>query len=122
MDNFVTWAWENKQTIWCLLHHLKKITKKHLLMHGDIYGPFIAKSIGVTKYFIIFIDDKNRMMWIKSFKSKDQALKVFEEFESFVELETRKRIRILRFDDEGEFKFEKFIEFSNQEGVRRESM
>jgi hypothetical protein len=47
---------------------------------------------------------------------------VFEEFESFVELETRKRIRILRFDDEGEFKFEKFIEFSNQEGVRRESM
>lgn len=91
-------------------------------MHGDIYGPFIAKSIGVTKYFIIFIDDKNRMMWIKSFKSKDQALKVFEEFESFVELETRKRIRILRFDDEGEFKFEKFIEFSNQEGVRRESM
>jgi hypothetical protein len=47
---------------------------------------------------------------------------VFEEFKSSIELETRKRIRILRFDDEGEFKFEKFIEFCNQEGVRRESM
>jgi hypothetical protein len=46
----------------------------------------------------------------------------FKELKSSTKLETRKRIKILRFDDEGEFKFEKIIEFCNQEGVTRESM
>jgi hypothetical protein len=36
-----------------------------------------SELLGFVQYFIIFIDDKNRMMWIKSFKSKDKALKVF---------------------------------------------
>jgi hypothetical protein len=59
----------------------KQVNKKQKgtfeLVHSNIYGPFIAKSIGGADHFIIFIDDKNRMMWIKSFKSKDQVLKVF---------------------------------------------
>lgn len=39
------------------------------LVHIDIYGPFIIKSIGGTKYFITFINYKSMMMWIKTFKN-----------------------------------------------------
>lgn len=45
------------------------------LVHTNIYGPFVIKSIGGTKYVITFINYKNMMMWIKTFRNQDQALK-----------------------------------------------
>ncbi len=38
------------------------------LVHIDIYGPFIIKSIEGAKYVITFINYKS-MMWMKTFRN-----------------------------------------------------
>ncbi len=62
------------------------------------------------------------MMWIKIFKNKDPTLKAFQDFKSFVKSKSRNRIRILKFNNKGQFNFEKFNKFYNQEGIRKELM
>ncbi len=61
-------------------------------------------------------------MWIKIFKNKDPTLKAFQDFKSFVKSESRSRIKILKFNNKGEFNFEKFNKFYNQERIRKELM
>ncbi len=85
-------------------------------------SPFIVKSIRKAKYFINFINDKSKMMWIEIFKNKNPTLKAFQDFKSFVKSKSRSRIRILIFNNKGEFYFEKFNKFYNQKGIIKELM
>ncbi len=62
------------------------------------------------------------MMWIKNFKNKNPTLKAFQDFKSFVKLESRSRMRIPIFNNKGEFNFDKFNKFYNQERIRKELM
>jgi ATP-dependent exoDNAse (exonuclease V) alpha subunit len=62
------------------------------------------------------------MMWIEIFKNENPTLKAFQDFKSFVKSKSRSRIRILIFNNKGEFNFEKFNKFYNQKGIRKELM
>ena len=53
------------------------------------------------EYYITFIDDYSRKNWIYFLRSNTskEVLKRFQEFKSFVENQTRRRIRVLRLDN-----------------------
>ena len=34
------------------------------LVHSDVYGPLKVKSIGGALYFVTFIDDYSRKLWV----------------------------------------------------------
>src|SRR5437762_13033594 len=58
------------------------------------------------KYMLLFIDEATGMtcaMGLKT-KSSSEVLACFKEYKEHVELETGKKIKILRTDDEGEYK------------------
>ena len=44
-----------------------------------------SKSIGGALYFVTFIDDCSRKMWVFALKSKDQLLNTFKFFYAYVE-------------------------------------
>ena len=44
------------------------------LVHSDIYGKMNAKSIGGDKYFLTFIDDRTRYVWVYPLKHKVRLL------------------------------------------------
>lgn len=46
-------------------------------IHSDMWGPSQITSLGAAKYFLSFIDDYSRMVWVYVLKSKDF---VFERF------------------------------------------
>ncbi len=48
------------------------------------------------------------MMWIKTSKNEDQALKAFQEFNDSTKLGTKRNIRSTRFDNGGEFNIIEF--------------
>lgn len=49
-------------------------TKENLsYIHSDLWGPAKVESKGGEKYFITFIDDHSRKVWVYTLKSKDQA-------------------------------------------------
>ena len=55
------------------------------------------------KYFITFIDDYSRYMYLYMLCSKDKALKAFKVFKAGVEKQCRKQVKIVRSDRGGEY-------------------
>jgi hypothetical protein len=57
------------------------------LVHSDVC-KMSARSMGGAKYFVTFIDDFSRKVWVYVLKTKDQVLSVFKQFQVSVERET----------------------------------
>ena len=60
-------------------------------------------SFSGARYFITFIDDHSRHMFVYFLHSKDQALNAFKEFKALVENETGRTIKRVRTDGGGEY-------------------
>ena len=50
------------------------------LVHSDLCGPMKTKTLGDVLYFVTFIDDCSRKLWVYVLKTKDQVLGVFKQF------------------------------------------
>jgi len=58
------------------------------VVHSDIYGPFEIPTLGGSKYFISFVDEHTRMLWLYTIKLKSEALEVFKNIKILVEKES----------------------------------
>lgn len=61
------------------------------------------KSLGGHIYYVTFINDHSRKTWVYLMKSKDEVLIKFQEFKDEIENLTKRRIKILRSDNGGEY-------------------
>jgi len=65
------------------------------IIHTDICSPMDNISLGGVKYFFTFIDDKSRKTFVYFLRTKDEVFDKFREFQSMVEKQTGKKIKIL---------------------------
>ena len=63
-------------------------------MHSDLCGPMKTKTLGSALYFVTFIDDCSRKLWVYVLMTKDQVLDVFKQFQASVERETEKKLNV----------------------------
>ena len=61
------------------------------------------KSFSVTLYFVTFIDDYSRKLWVYALKTEDQVLEMFKEFHILVERQSGKKLKCIRIDNGGEY-------------------
>lgn len=73
------------------------------LVHTDVCGPMENLSLGMAKYYLLFVDDFSRMCFVFFLKSKHETFKHFKDFKQLVENQTNRKIKILRSDNGGEF-------------------
>ena len=66
-------------------------------------------SLGGASYFMTFIDDYSRKVWVYFLKHKDEALSVFKTFVTLVENQSGKKLKCLRTDNGGEYDHVKVI-------------
>ena len=59
------------------------------LVHSDICGPMKTRTLGGSLYFVTFIDDHSRKLWVYTLKSKDQVFETFKQFQALVERQSR---------------------------------
>ncbi|KAD1826795.1 hypothetical protein E3N88_42252 [Mikania micrantha] len=90
------------------------------LIHANLCGPITPQTKGGNRYFLLLVDDYSRYMWVYLLKSKDEAFTKFKQFKIQVEKETSYAINMLRTDRGGEFNSQKFNEFCQEEGIRRQ--
>ncbi|GKA42824.1 putative RNA-directed DNA polymerase [Tanacetum coccineum] len=62
-----------------------------------------TKTLGGCLYFVTFIDDHSRKVWVYTLKTKDQVLDVFKQFYALVERQTGKKLKCIRSDNGGEY-------------------
>lgn len=72
------------------------------LIHMDVCGP-MSKSLGGAKYFLTFIDDYSRKVFVSFLGEKSAVTDAFREFKAVVEKQTGRMIKRLRSDNGTEF-------------------
>ena len=88
-------------------------------IHSDLWGPSPVESHGRCRYFVTFIDDYSRKVWVYFLKSKDEVFGRFKEWKTMVEKRTGKQVKTLRTDNGLEFCNKPFDEFCRKEGIVR---
>nr|AAL58228.1 putative gag-pol polyprotein [Oryza sativa Japonica Group]ABF96256.1 retrotransposon protein, putative, unclassified [Oryza sativa Japonica Group] len=90
------------------------------LVHTDIVGKVPTISEGGNWYFITFIDDYTRMIWVYFLKEKSAALEIFKKFKAMVENQSNRKIKVLRSDQGGEYISKEFEKYCENAGIRRQ--
>lgn len=95
-------------------------TRKLDLVHTDVWGPSPAASLGGSRYYVTFIDDHSRKVWIYFLKHKSDVFHVFKTWKAMVETETDLKLKCLRSDNGGEYIDGGLKEFCASQGIRME--
>ena len=90
------------------------------LVHTDLWGPSPVASLGGSQYYIIFIDDCSRKVWIYFLINKSEVFNTFKIWKAKVETETSLKLKCLRSDNDGEYIDGVFKEYYATNGIRME--
>ncbi|KAH9714714.1 Integrase catalytic domain-containing protein [Citrus sinensis] len=88
-------------------------------VHSDVWGPTKTASIGGSHYFVIFVDDFSRRVWVYTMRAKDEVLEIFVKWKKLVETQTGRKIKVLRSDNGGEYTSDPFLQVWQNEGIKR---
>lgn len=94
-----------------------RATQKMEIVHSDVFGPLKAKSIGGCKWFVTFIDDYTRKVFVYPMKQKSEVFKKFIDFKNFAERQSDCKLKILRSDNGTEYINKIFDDFCSNNGV-----
>ena len=89
------------------------------LVHSDICESR-TPSLNGSKYFLLFVDDYTRMMWVYFLKQKSEAFISFIHFKALVENQSGRKIKTLRTDRGGEYLSQPFLNYCKEKGIRRQ--
>nr|ABF99203.1 retrotransposon protein, putative, Ty1-copia subclass [Oryza sativa Japonica Group] len=84
------------------------------LIHSDVWGP-ASDSVGAKRYYVSFIDDYSKFVWIYFLKFKSEVFEKFKEFQSMVERQFNRKILGMQTDWGGEY--QKLNSFFKQIGI-----
>ena len=76
--------------------------------------------LSVGHYFLTFIDDNTRYVWVYSSKNKSEVYEKFVEWKALVENSTEQKLKTLRTDNGGEYTSAEFTVYLKKEGMCHE--
>ena len=68
------------------------------LVYSNVWGPSHILSMNGYRYYLIFVDDFTRFIWIFPLKTKSECLKLFVQFNAFVKRQFNLKIKCLQTD------------------------
>ena len=77
-------------------------------IHTDVWGPNKTASLGGKHYFVTFVDDFSRRVWVYTMKSKDEVFETFLVLKKMVENQTGRKIKVLRSDNGTKYQNDQF--------------
>lgn len=90
-------------------------------MHSDICGPMYTTSIGGARFFVTFIDNLSKKMWVYPLKAKRDMCAIFKEFKALVEAQAEEKITMLLSDNSKEYMSKQLEEFLKQHGIEKQT-
>ncbi|CAF4946395.1 unnamed protein product [Pieris macdunnoughi] len=90
------------------------------LVHSDVCGPMEEKSLGGARYYVTFVDDWSRKVFVYFISSKSQVLEKFKDFKLLVENQLNAKIKTLRSDNGKEYVNEAFDKVCRDSGIKRQ--
>ncbi len=101
--------------------HDKNVSKRTLdVMHSDVWGPTKTTSMGGCRYYVSFIDDHTRKLWVYFMKEKSAVFTHFQNFRMLAEKQTGLQVKCLRSDGGGEYFSNEFTTYLKMHGIQRQ--
>ncbi|KAL0279419.1 UNVERIFIED_CONTAM: hypothetical protein PYX00_000983 [Menopon gallinae] len=89
------------------------------IIHSDVCGPMKTESLGKSKYFVTFTDEKSRWTEVYFIRKKSQVLEKFKEFRAKMEKLTERKIKFLQSDNGTEYVNNEFDKYLKENGIQR---
>jgi hypothetical protein len=90
------------------------------IVHTYVWGPAQVSSLGISLYYVTFIDDATRKTWVYCIRQKNDVFDTFKKWKALVENETGKRLKCLRSNNGGEYFSKDFDDYYSYHGIHRE--
>ncbi|PKU68032.1 Retrovirus-related Pol polyprotein from transposon TNT 1-94 [Dendrobium catenatum] len=90
------------------------------LIHSDVWGPSPIPSHQGFKYYVIFVDDFSRYIWLFLLMHKFEVTNIFIQFVHFIERQTKYKVQTVRIDGGGEFVNHHFQSFTKSTGIKHQ--
>ncbi|KAH9752456.1 hypothetical protein KPL71_014688 [Citrus sinensis] len=87
--------------------------------HSDLWGPAQVPSLSGGRYFVTFIGDFSRKVWLYILKTKDQAFEKFKIWRALVENQFEMKLKALRTDNGLKFCNKEFDKYCQKHGITR---
>jgi transposase InsO family protein len=101
--------------------HDKNVSKRVFdVVHSDVWGPTKTASMGGCRYYVSFIDDHTRRVWVYFMKEKSEVFTHFQNFRMLAEKQTWLQVKCLRSDGGGEYFSNEFITYLKMHGIQRQ--
>ena len=91
------------------------------LVHTDLCGSMQNQLFGISFYFLTFMDDCRRKVWVYFLKQKSETFTRFKEFKAEAEKQSGRFVKVLRSDGGGEYDSREFVEFCKHHGIKNQT-
>ncbi|GKF55304.1 retrovirus-related pol polyprotein from transposon TNT 1-94 [Tanacetum coccineum] len=98
------------------------IQEKLYLLHMDLCGPMIIKSINGKKYILVIVDDYSRFTWVKFLRSKDETPEFVIKFLKMIQFRLNATVRNIRVDNGTEFVNQTLKSFYEDVGILHQTL
>ncbi|GJY99539.1 putative ribonuclease H-like domain-containing protein [Tanacetum coccineum] len=96
------------------------ISQPLFMLHMDLFGPTFLSSLMNKKYCLVVTDDYSRFTWVFFLVAKDETSGIIMSFITEIENLVDKKVKIIRCDNETEFKNRVISDFCEKKGIKRE--
>ena len=83
----------------------------HMTIRDPIYKPIKPTTLGGNRYFLTFIDDFSKYIYIYYIKSKSDIYTKFLYYKALVKKKTSAKIQKIKADNKEEYNSKKFYQF-----------
>nr|GEU42031.1 retrovirus-related Pol polyprotein from transposon TNT 1-94 [Tanacetum cinerariifolium] len=104
----------------CKTKLVSYISQPLQMLHMDLFGPTFVKSLYKKMYCLVITDDFSRFSWVFFLASKDETSGILKTFVTGIENQLNHRVKIIRCDNETEFKNSEMYQFCQMKGIKRE--
>nr|GEZ44457.1 hypothetical protein [Tanacetum cinerariifolium] len=104
----------------CKYKLVNSVTKPLHTLHMDLFGPTSVSSISHKWYCLVVTDDFSRFTWTFFLRSKDETSDILKKFITEIENLKDFKVKIIRYDNRGEFRNKEMNDFCSQKGIKRE--
>nr|GFB15041.1 putative ribonuclease H-like domain-containing protein [Tanacetum cinerariifolium] len=89
-------------------------------LHIDLFGPTFVKILNKKSYCQVFTDDYSRFICVFFLATKDKTSTILKTFITGIENQINYKVKIIRSDNETEFKNHNLNQFCEIKGIKRE--
>ena len=90
------------------------------LLHMDLFGPTIYKSLGGNLYCLVIVDDYSRYTWVFFLHDKSEVASCFKKFAKRAQNKFEMKLKKFRSDNRKEFNNTKIETYCDEVGIKHE--